>query len=84
MKDWIGQAGMLSAAGFANGASCLNLFCLKQDKQSAITLLAPSMDSCIVVLGVQSLSKIKVLPDQLGKKSSHHRMSKRAFVVILI
>ena len=43
MKDWIGQAGMLSAAGFTNGASCLNLSCLKRDKQSAITLLAPSM-----------------------------------------
>ena len=43
MKDWIGQAGMLSAAGFVNSASCLNLSCLKRDKQSAITLLAPSM-----------------------------------------
>ena len=40
MKDWIGQAGMLSAAGFASSASCLNL---SRDKQSAITLLAPSL-----------------------------------------
>ena len=31
MKDWIGQAGMLSGAGFASGASYLNLFCLKRD-----------------------------------------------------
>ena len=43
MKDWIGQAGMLSAAGFASGASCLNLSCMKRNKQSAITLSAPSM-----------------------------------------
>ena len=43
MKDWIGQAGMLSGAGFVSGANCLNLSCLKRDKQSAITLLVPSM-----------------------------------------
>ena len=43
MKDWVGQAGMLSGVGFANGASYLNLSCWKRDKQSAITLLAPSM-----------------------------------------
>ena len=27
MKDWIGQAGMLSCARFASAASCLYLYC---------------------------------------------------------
>ena len=37
MKDWVGQAGMLSGAGLASGANFLNLSCWKRDKQSAIT-----------------------------------------------
>ena len=43
MKDCSGHAGMVSKVGFASGASCLNLSCGKQDKQSAITLFTPTM-----------------------------------------
>ena len=42
MKDWVSQAGMLSGAGFAFGASSLNLSSWKQDKQSAMLFLVPA------------------------------------------
>ena len=43
MKDWVGQAGMLSSAGLASVANFLNLSCWKRDQQSVITFLVPAI-----------------------------------------
>ena len=54
--------------------------------QYALQPIVPeaSVNSCILVLGVQWFSRIKVFPDHCGRKSSHQRMSKRASVVSLM